>query len=792
MKISNVLAMAGWGWMATMLSVWPLSMTALAVPGDEHWDAQFGWPGPGGAYNYAVTTHNGRIYVSGLGSTSTNVSLEVWDGAQWSAMSQFYGSGETAVFDLAFVGDTLYAAGIFTNVDGVAANGLAKWDGQSWTSVGFNGAAYSLAADGGNLYVGGHFTNAGTVAMMNIGRWDGSVWSALGSGVGNTNNGFVYSVAASNGIVYVGGYFTNSGASSISSNVACWNGAAWTALGTGLGGNVYTLALNGSDVDAGGLFGSSGVAQWDGIGWSNLGSGFNGGVQSIAILNNLVCAAGAFTNIGGVGASHFAVWNGSSWAAAGAGLSAAGLRIAGTGTNLYVGGNFLLAGGINANGLGAWDGTNWSSVGTPGRMNGVSFLARAIAGSGTNLYAGGPFTAAGQAMVNSIARFDGQNWHSLGSGLSGSSTPNVTTPAINAIAVSGNNVYVGGSFTSAGGVGVQNMARWDGTNWYAMGDPGGLVYSVTVRTNGVYVAGSAEGLSGYADPFFVWWDGTNWQDALNFNSTNTFFQTYLNDSLPGMDAAAFQGSNIYVGGHFNIAWHDPMFNGTNCPNILRFDGTYANIVGTGLSSNVVAMAVIGTNLYVSGPFTSAGGVTVSRIARWDGNSWFDVGGGVVGSGTVSTLAAMGNYLYAGGTFTNMGGVPANRIAKWDGTNWSALGNGTHYSQTSGSVSAIAASGSDLYVGGTFRTAGDKASYYIGHWNDQLDFDVPRLINPAWQTNHQFQARLLGISGLTNVVEASSDLMNWTPILTNSAGIYDFTDPSAPNYPWRFYRGVLGP
>src|SRR6266446_5372 len=60
-----------------LVSLWPLPLAA--APGDEHWDPQFGWPGPGGN-NYAITTHNGRIYASGL-SSSTIVALEVWDGA---------------------------------------------------------------------------------------------------------------------------------------------------------------------------------------------------------------------------------------------------------------------------------------------------------------------------------------------------------------------------------------------------------------------------------------------------------------------------------------------------------------------------------------------------------------------------------------------------------------------------------------------------------------------------------------------------------------------------------------
>jgi hypothetical protein len=261
-----------------------------------------------------------------------------------------------------------------------------------------------------------------------------------------------------------------------------------------------------------------------------------------------------------------------------------------------------------------------------------------------------------------------------------------------------------------------------------------------------------------------------------------------------MDAVAFQGTNIYIGGHFEISWHDPTFSfGTNCYNIMCFDGTYDRIVGTGLNSNVVAMAVLSTNLYVAGLFTNAGGITASHIAMWDGNSWFAVGGGVVGSGTISSLTTIGDDLYAGGNFTNMGGVPVARIAKWDGTNWSALGSGVTFpGSSSASVLGMAAFGPDLYVSGGFRSAGGKTSYYLGHWNDQFNFNTPQLINPLWLGNGQFRMKLYGIGGLTNIIQATTNFYSWVPVLTNTAGIYDFTDSSASSYPHRFYRATLVP
>ena len=42
---------------------------------------------------------------------------------------------------------------------------------------------------------------------------------------------------------------------------------------------------------------------------------------------------------------------------------------------------------------------------------------------------------------------------------------------------------------------------------------------------------------------------------------------------------------------------------------------------------------------------------------------------------VYALAVSGTNLYAGGDFTTAGGVSANYIAKWDGSAWSALGSG---------------------------------------------------------------------------------------------------------------------
>ena len=46
-----------------------------------------------------------------------------------------------------------------------------------------------------------------------------------------------------------------------------------------------------------------------------------------------------------------------------------------------------------------------------------------------------------------------------------------------------------------------------------------------------------------------------------------------------------------------------------------------------------------------------------------------------GQRSVYALAVSGTDLYAGGCFTTAGGSAANYIAKWNGSAWSALGSG---------------------------------------------------------------------------------------------------------------------
>ena len=61
--------------------------------------------------------------------------------------------------------------------------------------------------------------------------------------------------------------------------------------------------------------------------------------------------------------------------------------------------------------------------------------------------------------MGNIARWDGEKWHPLGSGMS---------DRVRALAVFRDELIAGGAFTRAGGVAATYLAIWDGTEWRAI------------------------------------------------------------------------------------------------------------------------------------------------------------------------------------------------------------------------------------------------------------------------------------------------------------------------------------
>jgi len=95
-----------------------------------------------------------------------------------------------------------------------------------------------------------------------------------------------------------------------------------------------------------------------------------------------------------------------------------------------------------------------------------------------------------------------------------------------------------------------------------------------------------------------------------------------------------------------------------------------------LNGVVYAIAISGTDVYVGGAFTDAGGdENADYIARWDGSQWHALGTTPMDN-TVLVISPTTGGIYAGGLFNNAGGIPeADKIAFWNGAAWQALGGG---------------------------------------------------------------------------------------------------------------------
>jgi len=518
-------------------------------------------------------------------------------------------------------------------------------------------------------------------------------------------------VASSGSNVYFGGSFITVGGSTgvgsgvSATNIAVWNGRNWAPLGGGVNGQVYAIALRGNDVYVGGEFTQAGgvaaanVARWDGTNWWPVGSGTDDRVYTLAFNGNDLYAGGEFAVAGGNTARLIAKWNGANWSSVGAGLGNVGSvrAIAFLGSDMYASGDFNSGGLLN---IARWDGANWLAL--SGELGNTADTAYALAVIGNDLYVGGTFLTAGGLDTKRIARWNGANWSSVGAGITAAAVGIFTMVA------DGTNLYVAGGINAAGGIATRNIAKWDGANWSAIG-PGiqtasvvnGLVYA----DDGLYAGGAfldAGGLHAYNA---ARWDGTNWW-ALG----------------QGMDNAvlvlASHGSNIYAGGWFSRA--GGVFGG----NVAAWNGNRWNSVGNVDFSFAEIRAIVasGTNVYVGGSFpggiTNGVGFSANGIARWTGISWSGLGSGLRYFGTNGLVraiaAAPDGTVYAGGIFTQAGGAAATNIARYY-TNWQTVGTAPNPG-VNGEVMALALAGNDLYVGGAFTNAGGVSAVGVARWD----------------------------------------------------------------------------
>jgi len=329
-----------------------------------------------------------------------------------------------------------------------------------------------------------------------------------------------------------------------------------------------------------------------------------------------------------------------------------------------------------------WNGLKFEVLG-----DGLPGLVPSIAHDGTYLYA----SYLSSSVTYNLSIWDGSNWYDIAEGIP--STTGVFYLYYDSI---DDVVYVsmaGWYFYSPSMSGTVTGGVYDAINDITTVTSSSGVFisnhvghsikpdSKTPRVIKTYNSASSVVVTGDAST----WSAEDFKIQYNIMKIAYWDGSSFSQLLGGLNGTALSmcrmGEDIYMGGNFTQAYGLGAIPAVNANRIIRWDGTGWHALGTGVNGIVRTITHDGTNIYVGGYFTQAGGNPASRIAKWDGSNWTALGDGM--NDNVNALAYDGKYLYAGGAFTSAGGLSVKNTAMWDGESWSKLSDmdSSSYSST---------------------------------------------------------------------------------------------------------------
>ncbi len=295
----------------------------------------------------------------------------------------------------------------------------------------------------------------------------------------------------------------------------------------------------------------------------------------------------------------------------------------------------------------------------------------------------------------------------------------VPDDTIQALAVDGDRLYIGGRFGWVGRY-TGASARMDintgapASNWPRIA---GQVKAVVIDPSGGWIVG-----------------GT--LESVNGESRQGIIRIAPNGSLDAWDpkvpngvrALAVRGSTLYIGGDF------PEDIGGVPAALAAIDLNTGDVLPwrpsglSGWTSTVIvnALATSPAAVYVGGFFaTTMGGSFRRNFAALDPVSAVALAPNPAPEGTVEALLDAGSELLVGGSFGFIGGRPIAYLATMNPANGAI---DTWNPQLDGSVRALARSANTVYVGGSFHTSGAQQR------NCAAAFSLPSHSLLAWNPN----------------------------------------------------------
>jgi PKD repeat protein len=293
-----------------------------------------------------------------------------------------------------------------------------------------------------------------------------------------------------------------------------------------------------------------------------------------------------------------------------------------------------------------WNGTTWACFGS-----GVGIVGRAAIEFNGNLVVCGDFWNVNQPCTgcNGIAMWNGVSWTPLGTGFNND---------VLCMTVWNGELVAGGDFTTCDGNPCSRVARWTGTQWLPIGglaDFNNDIRTLCVYDGELWAGGDFTNVGGNTpSDRLVKWDGTNWVGG-----------------DPGVDIAGGVDSTVrvlyvdpvtdllYMGGHFT-----DLEGNTAMSRVAYYDGSTWFPMGTGVDNYVRAITKYNGNIIVGGDFLNASGTPASKIAKWNlsSSTWTAMGTGM--DDYVKSLEVWNGTLFAGGPFLTADGLPRACVAQW--------------------------------------------------------------------------------------------------------------------------------
>ena len=345
-----------------------------------------------------------------------------------------------------------------------------------------------------------------------------------------------------------------------------------------------------------------------------------------------------------------------------------GMSVAGT--SVYVAGEFTSACGAGSScGATAQTRNRLAAFNVDGTLlswdPNVNGTANTAAASGSTVYIGGAFSSMTTITRNRLAAVTPSG------GLSTTFNPNLDN-TVNALAVSGTTVYVGGAYGNACGAGSScGDTAVTRSRLAAFGTDGTLDTTFNPNLNSTVNAMAVSGTTVYVGGTFTSACSTGSscgssatrQRLAAFGtdgSINSTFYPSITTPSSAVNAIATDGSAIYVGGSFLSVCGTSNSSCTSATARSRLAAfTSAGALKTwnpNANNTVNALAVSGSTVYVGGSFASIGGATRSGLAAIPTGSNSATSWNPGPSNTVKALVVSGNAAYVGGDFPTIAGA----------------------------------------------------------------------------------------------------------------------------------------